>query len=218
MLLDIRKYTNIIWDWNGTLLNDVSICIKSINILLKHRNLELLTETKYREVFTFPVRKYYEHIGFDFSAEDFTIPAHEFITNYNNYFTEAKLFTDAVEVLDYFSKNNYRQFILSAMEQDSLVKSVKDRDIIDYFDTIIGIDNHFATSKIDSGYKLIETMKLDKSKTVMIGDTLHDVEVADAMSIDCILVSRGHQSYDVLKTNGNIVKTSLIDIIACRIM
>jgi hypothetical protein len=60
------NYKNIIWDWNGTLLNDITICIKSMNILLKERTLPLISEDKYRDIFTFPVRNYYEQLGFDF--------------------------------------------------------------------------------------------------------------------------------------------------------
>ncbi|MCK4288095.1 MAG: HAD hydrolase-like protein, partial [Bacteroidales bacterium] len=59
----------IIWDWNGTLLNDIDICINSINILLEHRNIENLTKEIYKEIFTFPVKDYYSKAGFDFTKE-----------------------------------------------------------------------------------------------------------------------------------------------------
>ena len=59
------KYESIIWDWNGTLLNDVRIAIDSINYLLLDRKLVPLTLERYLEVFTFPVQNYYEQIGFD---------------------------------------------------------------------------------------------------------------------------------------------------------
>ena len=58
------KYESIIWDWNGTLLNDVGTAIDSINYLLKDRKLSPLTLDRYLEVFTFPVQNYYEQIGF----------------------------------------------------------------------------------------------------------------------------------------------------------
>ena len=59
----------IIWNWNGTLLDDISICINAINQLLSERNLNLLTIEKYREVFTFPVIDYYKAVAFDFEKE-----------------------------------------------------------------------------------------------------------------------------------------------------
>jgi len=61
----------IIWDWNGTLLNDVDICVESINILLSERGHKPLSKSLYREIFTFPVKAYYELAGFDFTNESF---------------------------------------------------------------------------------------------------------------------------------------------------
>ena len=43
---------------------------------------------------------------------------------------------------------------------------------------------------------------------LFIGDTLHDLEVANAMKAECMLVSCGHQSYEVLsKGNVKIIET-----------
>ena len=50
----------IIWDWNGTLLNDIELCVLTINELLERRNLTLLSVEDYREVFSFPVKNYYQ--------------------------------------------------------------------------------------------------------------------------------------------------------------
>ncbi len=48
----------IIWDWNGTLLNDTDICVSCMNRVLKKRGLELLDVQRYREIFNFPVKIY----------------------------------------------------------------------------------------------------------------------------------------------------------------
>ena len=56
----ISKYKYIIWDWNGTLLNDVWLCIEIMNEMLENRNLPSITYDKYREIFDFPVQRYYE--------------------------------------------------------------------------------------------------------------------------------------------------------------
>jgi phosphoglycolate phosphatase len=78
----MQGINTIIWDWNGTLLDDVDMCIESINILLKRRNLDMLSRKRYRDIFTFPVRDYYETAGFNFSKEPWDKVAHEFIDLY----------------------------------------------------------------------------------------------------------------------------------------
>lgn len=208
----MKKYSTIIWDWNGTLLNDISICIQSMNHLLVDRNLPLLTENKYREVFTFPVRDYYEHIGFDFSVEKFEIPAMQFIDNYLKYLPNVGLFPEVKRVLSGFKKQGLHQFILSAMEQGSLDVSVKNLGIDSYFEEIVGIQDHFARSKIERGKQLFERVNIDKNKTIMVGDTSHDMEVAEALGIECVLVAQGHQAFKKLAVNGNHVVNSLSDL------
>ncbi len=210
--MKLLKYKNIIWDWNGTLLNDIEICIKAINILLHERDLPPLTEKKYRDVFTFPVRDYYENIGFDFSLEEFDIPALKFIKYYHKFLPMVGLYPMVETVLQKFKSNNFKQFILSAMEHDSLKFAVHNLGIDDYFVAIAGIGDYFAKSKIDRGIKLINDMALKRNETIMVGDTLHDMEVAEALGINCILVSQGHQNAKRLKVNENIVLNSISNI------
>ena len=62
----MKIYNHIIWDWNGTLLNDRWLCVEAINQALNKRNLPMLTEGKYKDVFSFPVEDYYKKVGFDY--------------------------------------------------------------------------------------------------------------------------------------------------------
>lgn len=209
----INNFENIIWDWNGTLLDDMDICIKSMNHLIMERNLPQLTVEKYKKLFKFPVREYYEELGFNLENENFDIPALQFIDYYKSYLPEANLFKEVAAVLQNFHKNGLNQFILSAMEQQSLVSSVQTFHIDMYFTNIYGIQNHFAHSKMERGEQLLQIENLNRNKTLMIGDTLHDKEVADAMGIRCILVAQGHQDEKRLTINGNKVIPNLLTLL-----
>lgn len=206
------RFDSIIWDWNGTLLNDVDVAINSINRLLHDRNLVPLTLERYLEVFTFPVQDYYEHIGFDLIREPFEIPAFQFITIYNKAVETCGLHNDAILILSRLHAMGYRQFILSAMEQQQLEKTVNDHHITHYFEGLYGLDNHYAMSKIEIGKSLISKNGLDPERILMIGDTIHDYEVAQAIGCKCILVPKGHQSKERLLISGANVVESLDEI------
>src|SRR3972149_3249145 len=192
------NYKNIIWDWNGTLLNDIDLCISSINRLLEKRKLPLIKKDYYKEIFTFPVIDYYKKIGFDFSKEPFEVPALEFINEYKKNFFSCSLHHGAGEILDYFNKKSKNQYILSAMEQGELEQTVKHFGIEHYFIELIGIRNHYAFSKIEFGKELLKRRNLLVKKTCLIGDSVHDFEVAMELGISCILLSNGHQSKERL--------------------
>ena len=184
----------IIWDWNGTLLNDVDYCVECINVLLAKRNLPLITTKLYKDIFTFPVIEYYKAIGFDLKKEGFEKPAMEFISLYYGGFNQTTLFPCVKEVLATFQKRGYRQVVLSAMEHKSLVETLESKNILSFFDEVTGIGDHYGSSKEETGKRLLKNLKIDPRDAIIIGDTLHDKQVADALGIDLIFVSTGHNS------------------------
>jgi phosphoglycolate phosphatase len=209
----LKNIKTIIWDWNGTLLNDRDLCIKSMNRLLAQRGLPLLTFEKYLHVFTFPVKDYYQTLGFDFSKEPFEIPAEEFIVHYNEGIADIPLFDDVNDVLTFFRNAGKKQYIVSAMEQSALTASIGARDISDFFIKANGIADNLANGKTEIARVLIQKEMINPDESIFVGDTLHDAEVADSLGISCILVARGHQNRLRLIKQGNPVMDSLAGLI-----
>jgi phosphoglycolate phosphatase len=189
----------LIWDFNGTLLDDMQVCIECMNIMLNERKLPLLDLARYREVFTFPVKDYYISLGFDFNREPFDVPAHQFIDHYREHLSEAPLQPETLPVLDDFKEKGIRQIVLSAMEQEFLEDTLRSKGIYGYFEQIAGIENHLGEGKLDMALRLISKIGVVKEEIIMVGDTEHDFEVAMGSGIRCILIARGHQSFERLR-------------------
>jgi len=207
----MNNYTHVIWDWNGTLLNDVAWCMKTINTLLEKRGLPVLgTVEAYHKVFGFPIIDYYRRAGFDFDIEPFETLAAEYIDIYHSGNRDVALFPGAQKILSDFQRRGIRQIILSASEINNLSSQMKPFKIDSYFDEILGISDIFAASKIDIGKAYIERAK--PAKAVLVGDTIHDKEVAGALGTDCILVANGHQSKAALLSSGAAVVDQLLEI------
>ncbi|WP_372948752.1 HAD family hydrolase [Mariniphaga sp.] len=201
----------IIWDWNGTLLNDLGLCVSSINILLENRKLPILNPEKYKEVFSFPVKDYYQAVGFDFTKEAFKVPAMEFISLYESQVENCTLQPGPLDVLSFFEEKGLKQFVLSAMHQDMLEKTLKHNGIFRFFEAVAGLGDHYAVSKVERGQQLINQFKIEKEKALIIGDTIHDFEVAQELGIRCILIADGHQSEERLKKTGAFVLNNLFE-------
>ena len=205
----INKYRHIIWDWNGTILNDVDYCRKIINGILLENGLPELSLNKYREIFTFPVQDYYEAAGLDFSKKSFEVLGKEFIDKYEANKLNCKLHDNAVEVLALIHTNGIGQSVLSAYLHSNLVKILDHYNLAQYFDNIIGLDNIYAGSKTHLGLMLIDQLKIPGNEILFIGDTLHDAEVAEAMGVNCVLISNGHQVHEKLNSTFNNVLENL---------
>lgn len=194
------KYTDVIWDFNGTLLNDVKIGVCAINVLLAARGLPTLSEEDYREVSGFPIIDYYKRIGFDFSKEPYDKVAVEWVDQYRSREHEAALYDGAREMLCYMRNVGLRLTLLSATELQMLNSQVRALGIEECFDEICGMDNVYAHGKMSIGRRWRE--RHPDSKALLVGDTDHDFEVAMGMGADCILFSHGHQSYSRLARLG----------------
>jgi len=204
----------IIWDWNGTLLNDAGLAVDTMNQMLEKRGLPELTMDRYKSVFTFPVKDYYQRIGFDFRKEPFEIPAIEFIEVYNSLVHGCALHSDTIRVLSSFRSVGLNQYILSAMEQQVLNTCLKHYQIEQFFEYASGLDNFYAASKVENGHNLIKRLSLNAEKLVLIGDTIHDFEVATELGCRCILIADGHQSKDVLQSTGALVLDSISQLLS----
>ena len=185
------------------MLDDVDICIRCINHLLERRRLLPLSREKYLQVFDFPVKSYYERVGFNFRKESFDEVAEEFMDWYHYYLPEAELFSESINVLTEFKNEGYRQVILSAMEHESLVKILEKKGILSFFDEVAGINDIYANGKLESARTLLKKLDLNGSDSLLIGDTLHDLEVANDLGIKHILVADGHQSATRLLAKTN---------------
>ena len=207
------KYKHIIWDWNGTLIDDAWLCVEIMNNILKKRGLNSITIDDYREHFTFPVRDYYVKLGFDFSVEPFEVCGMEFIHDFKKRKFDASLYTKIESVLDTLSKVGISHSILSAQNQNILNETVKYYQLQNKFDGVNGLEDHFAHSKVNLGKSWMSTLDYESNEVVMIGDTVHDYEVSKAMGTDCILISSGHNSRERLEETGVLVLDSSYEII-----
>jgi phosphoglycolate phosphatase len=198
LLSELTNYDHIIWDWNGTLLGDLTHNVRTMNALLDSAALPQITIDDHRKYFRFPVVDYYEILGFDTCPDSFILLCEEFNSRYNEGIANCELSPGIREVLLQLKVVNKTQSILSASKQDALENAVKHFELSDVFQYVFGIEDNMASSKLERGKQLMELSHIPSEATVLVGDTTHDLEVGNALGIDVILVDHGHQSIERL--------------------
>lgn len=193
MLRELKDIEHVIWDWNGTLLSDVDHSVSIANELLSDHKLPLIDRERYRQVFNFPVQDYYKALGFDFEKESFASLCERFVEKFMAGVHQLPLVQSSEKVLHALHKQGVKQSVLSATDQMNLDKMIQDFNLEEIFSYVYGINNKLAASKIERGRELLRVARVPAHKTVIIGDTLHDLEVAEALGIEAILVGHGAQ-------------------------
>jgi len=197
-----RQYKHIIWDWNGTLLDDVEQCIDVVNEMLKVRGLPVLSRQRYRAHLDFPVIDFYRFLGFDFEAESYKAMANEYIEKYVRRVPRCRLRTGAEAILASLTQAGYTHSVLSAYHQQRLEEAVAHFGLSRWFVRLIGLNDYYAHSKVENGRRWVRVLPYEAEKILFIGDTRHDHEVAQAMGVDCVLLSGGHQAPERLRPCG----------------
>lgn len=206
----MQKYKYVLFDWNGTLIDDLQMNIDLENFMLKKRGLSLLESRDfYLENFGFPIKDFYELVGFDFEKEDYNDICDEYAAQYRARIESAKLFPDVVPILEKLKAAGVSMAIISATKQDVLREQVQWYGISPYFDEILGTNDLKGTSKVNTAKQWFSKNHVNSNEVVFVGDTTHDVETASAIGCECFLVSRGHNSEGRLRKTGCEVFDSL---------
>lgn len=206
------KYSHILWDWNGTLLNDAGWCVDVTRRMLKARGIAPIGEEGYRATFGFPVIEYYKRIGYDLEKESFDALSVEFTTMYHEDETgHSELTQGAESVLKKAQALGITQVVLSASRIDHLLLQINRFGLMKYFDEALGLSDIYAASKLDAGREYMK--RTNVKRALLIGDTTHDCEVAEALGADCVLYSKGHQARERLLRCGPPVIDALEEIL-----
>ncbi len=192
------KYTHVIWDWNGTIVDDTSLCVDIVNHILDDFKLEPVTVDFYRDNFRFPVSSYYKKIGFPTDPKSYKKISRKFIQHYRKLFTGCSLQRNSENCILQLNRSNIKQSILSASMQSDLNSFVPHYNISEYFVKLTGVDDTLANGKLEIAKSHLQKLNLSQNDTLLIGDTLHDSHVATSMGVECLLYAGGHNSKKVL--------------------
>jgi len=196
--------THVVWDWNGTLFDDVQCCVAVANQLLGEFGLQPLDGLAgYHAKFRFPIIEYYADLGFDTSPTgNFEAAAHRYIELYTDAAERCGLHDGASRALTSLQDAGVRQVIISASHQEILDAQVAPFALDRWLDAVHGIGDIYAHSKEGVARRWLREERLDPAQVLFVGDSEHDFEIADAVGARCVLFSGGHHARDHLQGLG----------------
>ncbi len=175
------------------MLDDTLAGMNAVNAMLLARGLPTIDLTCYRDTFGFPVRNFYQKVGFRLDTENWDAMADEFHRHFLAD-TTIRLHSQTYATLNQLSDSGITQSVLSASEQSILEKKLSEYKLSHFFDHVYGVDNLYGHSKLEIGRALLKAIELPLAEIILIGDSLHDHEVAQHLNVGCLLIDQGHQS------------------------
>lgn len=206
---------HIVWDWNGTLLDDLDLVVRSVSASIQRLGHPPITADDYRDHYTRPVRRFYDslfgrEIG-DMEWSDLNKTFHEL---YYAGVDEAALTRDAVSTLDRAAGNGWGQSLLSMSTESHLIPAVRAHGVDRYFRLISGLRE--ASGELKQAHLIdhLERQDVDGGEVVVVGDTPDDHFAALAVGARTVLYDGGSHHRAVLEALGPPVADSLPAVLA----
>ena len=184
-------FRNLIFDWSGTLVDDLGPVIEATNAVLKIYNVAPLDREEFRHLFRLPYGEFYSDLLPD-------VPLHELEAHFRPAFdaavTPVTVLPHAREKLEWCSSSGIRTFVLTSMDTRAFERQM------DHF----GLRHHFeatysgVSDKREIIHRVIHDHGLNPAETAFIGDMIHDVETARHGGISSIAVLTGYNHPEIL--------------------
>ena len=202
------KIKHIIWDWNGTLFNDLDLSYILTHRIVAEYGGPSFTKKDLRKACDHPAINIYKTLHPDFNEADFPKLAKDWYEDYQAKSLEYQLFSDSISALEKISDSNISQSIVSALNGVHLVNIVERFELMNYFTHVDGLRDLTGHSKVELALTQFAKLHIEANEAVVIGDTLHDLEVAEEIGAHCILIRGGYDCGDKLeKSSAPVVNT-----------
>ena len=197
------KYTHIIWDWNGTLLDDVGASLASVNDMLAARREPPMDINRYKECIGTPIIRFYEQV-FDLKKENYSSILAEYNAGYMHHLASCSLTEGAKEAIADFAAAGIHQAIVSSSNNAQLCENARKYGVYDCFEAVLGAADFKADSKIERARAYLAQSGEEK-RVLVVGDLEHDAEMAAQIGADCVLLTSGHEHPERLERSGAVI-------------
>ncbi len=205
------RYKYIFWDFNGTIIDDVNNALGCVNDLLQRKNRNPITLQEYYNYVETPIVGFYHHI-LPPEEIDFDEISRDYHRDYNKRMDETRLADGAFDLLRDLHQQGAHQYIITSNHTEETTLLTERFGIYGFLDCVSGADDTLAGSKTDRAKQLFSELNIHPNDALFVGDTLHDLETANALGIDCVLVEYGHQGKKLLREHNAFTVPTLSEV------
>ena len=196
---------NVVFDWSGTLCNDMPPVLAGINRVLREFGVGALNESEFREAFCLPYENFYRALLPEGTEWDLDHLEQRYVAHYDEVANPAVEIAGAREFFDHCHATGRRIFLLSAVKRVHFDEQAAAMGYNVSAFTEIGTE---IRDKCEELPQLIARHGLIASETMMIGDMVHDIDAADAAGVRSVAVLTGYDSKERLVSNDPDVMVS----------
>ncbi|MFJ8074608.1 HAD family hydrolase [Streptomyces sp. NPDC096176] len=211
-----NRSAHLVWDWNGTLLDDISTVIAATNAAFAETGLAPITLERYRELYCVPVPRFYERLMGRLPTDDeWLVMDAAFHKHYWARADACGLAAGAAELLVRRQRSGLTQSLLSLAPHEHLIPVVRRHGIEERF---VRVDGRVGASTSGKAEHMVRHLAglagVSAERVVVIGDAADDAVAAAHVGAKAVLYTGGSHSRASLKSVGVPVVDTLEEAVA----
>lgn len=192
--MDTQRYTNWIFDWSGTLVDDLGKVVDATNNVMRAYEKPCFNRESFKSSFRLPYGEWYSEILPDADIEDIEVL---FRAGFLHSTADIPVLKYARELLETLKKQQVRMFTCTSVDTNSFIEHANENGLLPYFEkTYSGVKD-----KRELIGDILEKNALNQHETLFVGDMTHDIDTAHYGSIDSLAVLTGYNTKEELETS-----------------
>lgn len=211
-----RGPRHIVWDWNGTLLDDNDAVVAAVNAVCSAFGREHIDIDQWRSVFSRPLLQCYERVlQRTLSEQDWARIDRLYHEQYRDLLHTSRLAPGVPDVLHEWSGSGGTQSLLSMWFHDELLPLVREFELDPLFARVDGLRAEVGGGRKEQHLRAhLDGLGLAPSEAVLIGDVVDDAQAAEQVGAECVLLTSGVMSRASLEQTGFPVRDSIPEAVA----
>ncbi|CAM3453198.1 HAD-IA family hydrolase [Shewanella pealeana] len=191
----MKPYELVIFDWDGTLMDSISKIVTCMQQMAHSLSLVCPSELAVRDVIGLSMEEALKTLYPALPTIDFD----PMINSYKEHYltlntTPSPLFDGSEMLLNELSTRDYRLAVATGKGRNGLNRVLSETGLARHFESSRCADESKSKPNPDMLYDLLEELKVKPERALMVGDSLHDLNMANNAGVDSVGVSYGAHS------------------------
>ncbi len=214
----MKPFPLLVFDWDGTLVDSIERIVTSLQHASKQAADIHIDETQARDVIGLGLNEAISKLHPELDAQLHATKLNNIADAYRQHYlydntVPAPLFAGVSDLLDELRENGFTLAISTGKSRVGLEQSIDEHQLADYFATTRCAGENKSKPHPEMLHEILDELNFAASQTLMIGDSEHDLKMANNANVQCIGVTHGvHDTKTLEKFNPLICLNNITEL------
>ena len=194
-----KQFDLIVFDWDGTLMDSAGVIVASIQNAARDLGIAAPDDAACRQIIGLGLSEALMQLFPQMREADYPRLVERYRHHYLGQDTEIPLFAGAEAIVRDLHAADYLLAVATGKSRKGLDRVLDHTGLRAYFHATRCADECFSKPHPEMLQQLMDELGASRSRTLMIGDTSHDLQMASNAGVPALAVSYGaHEKQDLM--------------------